>query len=81
MSRASVRVDFRACPGLARHLGGAGRVTLVLAPGATVRAALTRAGVPEDEVWLVAVNGVKAAWDRALAEGDEVMAFAPVGGG
>lgn len=81
MTRASMRVELVVCPALARHLRGAGRITLLMDPGATVGAALTRAGVPGDEVWLVAVNGTKATLDRALAEGDEVMAFAPVGGG
>ncbi|MDQ7794962.1 MAG: MoaD/ThiS family protein [bacterium] len=74
-------IKFGACAILSAHLGGRRGTSLTLEPAATVREAVARAGVPEDEVWLVAVNGLKASWERRLEEGDEVKVFAPVGGG
>lgn len=38
-------------------------------------------GIPEHEVWFVAINGVRAAKEQALSDGDRVDIFAPVGGG
>jgi sulfur carrier protein ThiS len=38
-------------------------------------------GIPEEEVWFVAVGGMRAARDRILHAGDRVDIFAPVGGG
>jgi len=61
--------------------GGSRRLALEVPAGTTVRDALSLAGVPEAEVWLVAVNGLRVEMDHPLAEGDEVMVFAPVGGG
>ena len=78
----SIQVKLHACPTLARHLPGrAPERVLTLPPGASVREAIALAGVPEEEVWLTAVNGARASLERPLAEGDEVLVFAPVGGG
>ncbi|KAF0194888.1 MAG: hypothetical protein FD169_1630 [Bacillota bacterium] len=38
-------------------------------------------GIPEHEVWFVAVNGVRVAKEEILFDGDRVDIFAPVGGG
>ncbi|HCR12339.1 MULTISPECIES: MoaD/ThiS family protein [Solidesulfovibrio] len=54
---------------------------LPIAPGETVSALVDRLGIPRDEVRIVFVNGVSADMDRALADGDRVGIFPPVGGG
>jgi HAD superfamily hydrolase (TIGR01509 family) len=78
----SMQVRLHACPTLARHLPGrATEQTLTLPAGASLREAIALAGIPEDEVWLAAINGARASLERALAEGDEVLVFAPIGGG
>ncbi len=78
----AIQVKLHACSTLARHLPDrAGELALTLPSGASVREALTRAGMPEDEVWLVAVNGARALPERPLADGDEILIFAPIGGG
>ena len=79
---ASIQVKLHACPTLARHLPDrVAERTLTLPSGTSIRELIALAGVPEDEVWLVAVNGARASPERPLAEGDEVLVFAPVGGG
>ncbi len=52
-----------------------------LGPGATVADLLGRLRVPRDVVKLVFVNGVHAAEQTALQEGDRVGVFPPVAGG
>jgi molybdopterin converting factor small subunit len=42
---------------------------------------MRRAGIPEDEVFLVLVNGKRAKLDQALSPGDEVTFIPPVAGG
>lgn len=54
---------------------------LPIAPGETVNALVDRLGIPQEEVRIVFVNGVSAALDRELADGDRVGIFPPVGGG
>lgn len=38
-------------------------------------------GKPENEVWMVNVNGLLANQEYILKDGDEVALFEPVGGG
>ena len=49
--------------------------------GITVGALLTRLDVPEDQIKLVFVDGVKADLATILAGGERVGIFPPVGGG
>lgn len=51
------------------------------AGGLAARDAMRLAGLPEDEVFLVLVNGKRARLDQALAPGDEVTFVPPVAGG
>ncbi len=50
-------------------------------PGATVAALISMLRVPESAVTLLFVNGLHAAPDTALREGDSIALFPPVGGG
>ncbi|MBW2603658.1 MAG: MoaD/ThiS family protein [Deltaproteobacteria bacterium] len=50
-------------------------------PGITVRELLDQLGVPEDEVKLVFINGVKNDVTATLNGGERVGIFPPVGGG
>ncbi len=54
---------------------------LEIEPGATVRDVARLAGVPEEEVRLIMVDGVGAKWDTALEGVERVALFPPVGGG
>lgn len=48
---------------------------------ATIRDAIQRLGVPEQEVKLVFLNGVGASLDASLKDKDRVGVFPPIGGG
>ena len=50
-------------------------------PGETVLDVMTRLSIPAEEIKIIFVNGVAAALDRPLADGDRVGVFPPVGGG
>ncbi len=69
---------------LARHLpkhekGKALRVSA--APGSTAKDLLAKLGVPEKEVKIAFVNGIRKDLDTQLSDGDRVGFFPPVGGG
>jgi len=49
--------------------------------GTTVRVLMEQLGVPEDEVKLIFVNGVKSDLKSSLTGGERVGIFPPVGGG
>lgn len=48
---------------------------------ATIRDATRRLGVPEQEIKLVFLNGVRASLDASLKDKDRVGVFPPIGGG
>lgn len=48
---------------------------------ATIRDAIQRLGVPEQEIKLVFLNGVGASLDSSLKDRDRVGIFPPIGGG
>lgn len=48
---------------------------------ATIRDAVRRLGVPENEIKLVFLNGVAATLDSSLNDKDRVGIFPPIGGG
>ena len=58
-----------------------GGVSVPVEPGITIADFLTRLGVPEKEVWLVAKNGEQVKRDVTLDPGDSLELFAPVAGG
>jgi sulfur carrier protein ThiS len=49
--------------------------------GTTIRALLTRLGVPDAQVWMSAVNDNVVDASAALRDGDVLEVFEPVGGG
>jgi molybdopterin converting factor small subunit len=57
------------------------RFTVTLPGGATVRMLIDAAGIPWEEVGLVAVGGLQATDDHVLADSDEVTLLAPMEGG
>jgi molybdopterin synthase sulfur carrier subunit len=81
-----VRVKVRLFASL-REAAGTGAVELDLAPGSTAQAAWERlsaahpALAPRRASLLASVNRRYAAFDTALAEGDEVVFIPPVSGG
>jgi sulfur carrier protein ThiS len=67
---------------LARFSGGRGyEFDLPLRPDQTVAGLLEEIGIPDGEVWMVALNGTKVEASSKPRPGDEVMVFSPVGGG
>lgn len=54
---------------------------LPILPGETALDLVRRLDIPLEEIKLVFVNGVAASLDTALADGDRVGIFPPVGGG
>ena len=50
-------------------------------PGTTIRFLLEHLGVPEDEVKLIFINGVKGDLTSSLTGGERVGIFPAVGGG
>lgn len=57
------------------------QVELELAGAATVSSALLALGIQHSAVSMLLVNGQSANLDTALADGDVVSVFPPVGGG
>jgi molybdopterin synthase sulfur carrier subunit len=49
--------------------------------GATVRDVARLMQIPEEEVKLIMVNGIGAAWETPLKGNERVAFFPPVGGG
>ncbi len=75
-------VTVKALGFLTQRLPGGGPLALAVpASGLTVREAMRLAGLPEEEVFLVIVNGKRSTLDRALAPGDEATFVPPVAGG
>jgi hypothetical protein len=52
-----------------------------ISPGAPVRELLAQLGIPEYEVNLVFINGMKGNLDSSLNGGERVGLFPPLGGG
>lgn len=60
---------------------GQRHVPLSVEEGATVADLLRKAGIPDMEIGVVAVNGNLAPQDQVLQPGDAVVLFEPIGGG
>ena len=77
-----MKVTVRVFGALKRFLPGkAETVTVDVAEGTTVDALVRSYNIPDEEVWIVTVNGTKALPLQLVREGDEVAIFSPVGGG
>ncbi len=50
-------------------------------PGTTIRLLIEQLGVPEDDVKLIFIDGVKSEITSVLTGGERVGIFPPVGGG
>lgn len=61
--------------------GGREEADFTVPDGSVVADLLRHIGLPDEEVWLVSVNGRLAEAEQALADGDVVHVFAPVAGG
>lgn len=82
MSESNITIKVKAFGGLNIYLpGGRDEVSLNVARGSLVRDVLRRAGIPEEEIWLVSIDNQIVNPDREVEDGDEVTVFAPVGGG
>lgn len=74
-------VTVRLFGGLRRFTGGCAEFTKVIDPGTCAWEIVIALGIPENEVYVVAVNGVRVAKERELCDGDKVDIFAPIEGG
>ena len=52
-----------------------------IAPGTSVKDLLEELGIPEDDVRLIFINGIKGHLTSTLTDGDRLGIFPPVGGG
>lgn len=78
----SGQVRIRLFGELSRFSGGRGySFEWPLGPSASVSDIIEAIGIPEVEVWMVAINGIKVTPNARPKAGDEVMIFSPVGGG
>ena len=66
---------------LPSYVNGKERLTLAPEPGTRVQDLVQQLRLPKEEVWLVSVNGSRAAETQLLKEGDDVRIFEPVSGG
>ncbi len=74
-----VTVFFQA--GLKRYGGGNRESEVSLRDGASVDDLVEELGMPEEDVWVVGLNGVLAERSSALSDQDSVEFFEPVAGG
>ncbi len=49
--------------------------------GTSVKQFTASRSIPDDEIWVVTINGKNADEDAVLSDGDELCLFSPVGGG
>lgn len=76
------QVHIRLFGELARFSGGRGdEFDWPLTEGQTVAGVLSEIGIPDHEVWMVALCGTRVGPDAKPRAGDEIMVFSPVGGG
>ena len=79
-----MNIDFYLYASLAKYLPDEARskgITVSAPAGSTVRDLLQLFEVPEAEVKLVFINGVRKDLNAVLSENDRVGMFPPVGGG
>ena len=75
-------LDVRLYATLRRHVTARdGVLTVSVSSGATVLDLLAALGIDAAEVHLIIVNGIHAAPDHYLRDGDRVGLFPPIGGG
>ena len=81
-------VTVKLYAGLSRRLAAGGPAVgsgspleIDLPQGATVADLIAALGLPDDEIKVTFVNGRASPRDRALAPGDAVGVFPPIGGG
>jgi len=66
---------------LPSYVGGREKFTLELEPGTTVQDLIKQLRLPKEEIWLVSINGSRAAETQPLRDGDDICIFEPVSGG
>ena len=79
-----MKIEIRLFATLASYAGHGGMDSdgcLSFDGPATIRDAVQRLGVPEQEIKLVFLNGVRASMDSSLKDKDRVGIFPPIGGG
>ena len=78
-----MRIEVRLYATLRRYALSAadGVLSIVVPEGSKASDVIASVGVNADEVHIVMVNGVSSPPDQALAEGDRLGLFPPVGGG
>jgi molybdopterin synthase sulfur carrier subunit len=80
-----ITVKVRLYPTFLRHMVGEtvadGRVEVQIAEGGSILDVVHALGIPEDLVKVMMVNGRPSRLQSALAEGDTVGLFPPLGGG
>lgn len=82
---AVITVNVHIYPSFLRRIVGKtavdGRVALQIAEGGSIVDVVRALGIPEDLVKVMIINGRPARMHSALADGDTVGLFPPLGGG
>ncbi len=77
-----MQVTIKLYGNLKRYMPGKQEIgQMELSPGTTVRALLARLGVPDNDIWMSAVNDTVVPDASELHDGDVLEVFEPVGGG
>ena len=79
-----MQVEVRVFAGLERYIPGARfgePIYVVLSPVATGWDVIKELNIPEEQIFSFLINGVQKKLDDAMAEGDRISIFPPVGGG
>jgi len=80
-----MKIELRLFASLARYTpdrtGSLGNCIMEIAEGTTIIDILRRLEVPLDKVRVIFLNGLHAAGEEVLKEGDRVGVFPPVAGG
>ena len=79
-----MQVEVRVFAGLEMYIPGARfgePIYVILSSGATGGELIRKLNIPEEQVFSFMINGVQKKLDDAMAEGDRISIFPPVGGG
>lgn len=77
-----MKIRVRVFGPLKRYLPGqAEDVSIEVSDGTTVDDLMKQRSIPDEDVFVVTVNGARVQSSHVLKDGDEICMFSPVGGG
>jgi len=76
-----MEVEVRVFATLRKYLNEQGILQLRVEEGTTIRDLIKQLQLPEKEITIIMVNGVRGELDQILESGDRAAFFPPIGGG